>query len=698
MISSSCTKEDGAEEDQSLHSDVRKLVVAVSVLERSMRTVISDLALLRTELEELKKEKASDDPAGFEEKGKLCGKRSAEGSLNKTEGFEEGESKEVPVLDQNVETKKLRTEQTDATPESHDINTGAVGGAQSTANLAKPEGKADVEKPNETADLAEDSRTCHATVEHNGDNNDIGNGEIRNRPAEELYEEAIKLRDGTGCEMNVVEAVSLLQEAAGRGHIESMLALATIYFEGQNAKRGTRHEHRRAALGWWDEVLSRDGNNVDALCRKGQALFQVDKSTPSDILEEAFHLFSKAASLGSLLGKYLKGSWLVMMAPSHGDAKLADEGKRLVEEAAEQGLSKAYVFLGHCYEFPENYKPAVFDKPANLTSRERLILSLYGKAAEMGDPDGLNDLGSCYATGYGGAESDFEKAADCYERAIVAGSRDAYDNLGTHYETGMNGLRPDCIDVQKALECYRLGAKRNCPKCARNLGIAYDDGMKGKDGKLQLERDLNRAEGYYKLAIALAVDANDSGTLRLATRDLVSVYITMYKLSSMEGAEAEKALKRLRSILKGQEFDLTMFDVDIAIKAAVRGNQKPLEDMLGDENSRAIASRAVELTQRALSYAQLDAAEQTRLSADLKQMFGSDVPEELFRDKRVPKIAEKIERSHAEQEILERAERLSADNIEDKPKPSAERKRPARKPSTGTNSSSRTKRSQKGAR
>lgn len=409
----------------------------------------------------------------------------------------------------------------------------------------------------------------------------------------DIYGQAVSLRDGThGGDPCPLEAVVLLKKTAARGHVDSMMALADLYFSGKVAKAGSLRQHQRAALLWWEKVLVEDPKHVDAMCKKGEALFQISGSTCSELLQSSYDLFDKAASLGSKLANFLKGRWLVLMAPSHCDAKRALQGRKLVEQAAHlHGLARAYVFLGHCYEFPQDYTPAVFDAPDDKKARENLILSMYQKAAELGDPDGLNDIGSCHATGYGSIKKSFDLAVQYYSRAIKAGSLDAYDNLGTHYETGMNGAAPDRIDVEKALHYYRLGAARRCPKCALNLGTAYEEGMETKSGTSVLKRDPGKAEKYFMHAIGLGNDRNDVQTVERARKDLAALLLTRLKLAPNGSSAARVARERLYLIMEDSVFHLTLRDVDTAIVSAVSDRTKPLELMLGEHNAKAIIQR-----------------------------------------------------------------------------------------------------------
>jgi TPR repeat protein len=83
----------------------------------------------------------------------------------------------------------------------------------------------------------------------------------------------------------------------------------------------------------------------------------------------------------------------------------------------------------------------VFVSPNDNRAREVLIVSLCRNAAALNDPDGLNNFGSCYVTGYDDIAIDFDKLVNYWVRAIAASSLVACENLGAHYGTGMNGAR-----------------------------------------------------------------------------------------------------------------------------------------------------------------------------------------------------------------------------------------------------------------
>lgn len=173
----------------------------------------------------------------------------------------------------------------------------------------------------------------------------------REEEGHKLFAKGMKmLENANGDSEKVLAVVAVMQRASSKGSLESMMTLADIYYTGKVSKPGMLDRHKKAALLWWTKVIDIDSTHTEALCLKGEAMFQVGDTTPISRLEQAYELFDKAASLGSAMGKFLKGRWLLVMAPHHRDLDRAMKGKKLVDDAARAGIARAYVQLGHCYE------------------------------------------------------------------------------------------------------------------------------------------------------------------------------------------------------------------------------------------------------------------------------------------------------------------------------------------------------------
>ena len=106
-----------------------------------------------------------------------------------------------------------------------------------------------------------------------------------------------------------------------------------------------------------------------------------------------------------------------------------------------------------------------------------LAFEYFGKAAELGQPYGLNGVGVCYRQGCG-IQQDLQKAEKYFLQAAEAGCPLAEFNLGMLYLGGFEVAEgtptiPDFGNVTKALEHFRASydAGNLKPQCAEHLGI-----------------------------------------------------------------------------------------------------------------------------------------------------------------------------------------------------------------------------------
>lgn len=383
-----------------------------------------------------------------------------------------------------------------------------------------------------------------------------------------------------------------------------LLSIAKLCLTGPVGRVMHRRAMRALANMLLDSILNEDPNNVEALCVKGESLLppifygRSHPYTPRSILREAYLYFERAANNGSALGSFLKGRWLLSMEVLHKDPEKADSGRRCIDLAANEQCSRSLTFLAHRYEYPHLDSSINFSKnvPKGKLQREKYIVGVYLKAAEKGDADALNDIGTSYAEGYGGLMENFDYAVTYYQMSIRQGGIHAYDNLGTHYETGMGGKCRDRIDYRKALFYYRQGVKKRCPRCAFNLGAAHEEGMSDV-----LERNPHRAERYYRYAIRLADDCNDAATAARSLKELVALYLTRIKLDPPDGEVGAEAARRLMAYVGNQDaIDRVMGKMNQAILAASRNKGKcpGLKRIVGDVNAKKIVERMLALEKR----------------------------------------------------------------------------------------------------
>lgn len=112
----------------------------------------------------------------------------------------------------------------------------------------------------------------------------------------------------------------------------------------------------------------------------------------------------------------------------------------------------------------------------------------YKKAAELGNRDGMYNLGLYYLNGLF-VEQDDEVALQWLEKAANNGHSDAANDIGVYYHNSKN-LRGKHF---KAIKWYKLGAELGNKYSQCNLGWHYEYGM-------GCEVDLSLAKKYYELS------------------------------------------------------------------------------------------------------------------------------------------------------------------------------------------------------
>ena len=125
---------------------------------------------------------------------------------------------------------------------------------------------------------------------------------------------------------------------------------------------------------------------------------------------------------------------------------------------------------------------------------------MYRRAAEMGDPKGMYELGFCYALGRGGLTKDEAKAEEWYQKAAEAGNASTMNSLGFYYASGAGGLTKN---ETKAVEWYRKAAEAGYEVAMYDLGYAYEHGKGGltKDEAKAVEWFQKAAEAGYATAM-----------------------------------------------------------------------------------------------------------------------------------------------------------------------------------------------------
>ncbi|MBN9317517.1 MAG: sel1 repeat family protein [Devosia sp.] len=242
-----------------------------------------------------------------------------------------------------------------------------------------------------------------------------------------------------GVEQNQVEAARLYRRAAEKGVARAMANLGSMYAEGLGLDRDIV-----AAAAWYQRAADKGDPraqfNLGELYETG-ALGEVDH-------ERAATLFRAAAGQGNAMAANALGH-----LTQHGSVTTPDPAAALAlyRQAADQGLAQAQLNLGLLYEdgigVPRDlalarqyYRQASESGNSDASARLGLVYlrsgeADYGKAvqftqraADAGNPVGLDTLGHLFEHGYGVARNP-DKALDSYHQAADLGYRPAADNL-----------------------------------------------------------------------------------------------------------------------------------------------------------------------------------------------------------------------------------------------------------------------------
>ena len=140
------------------------------------------------------------------------------------------------------------------------------------------------------------------------------------------------------------------------------------------------------------------------------------------------------------------------------------------------------------------YLKSLRNIPHYLEARDFQLLApilMYRRAAEMGDPRGMYELGYAYGCGKGGLTRDTSKGVEWYQKAAEAGNASAMWSLGLYYDYRIWGLTKD---EAKAVEWYQKAAEAGNASAMWSLGSSY---ARGKGG---LTKDEAKAEEWYQKA------------------------------------------------------------------------------------------------------------------------------------------------------------------------------------------------------
>ena len=179
--------------------------------------------------------------------------------------------------------------------------------------------------------------------------------------------------------------------------------------------------------------------------------FENGKGVDKDLVRAA-ECYKTAAAQGQAGAMYNLA--LFYMDGLGGQPKDPQHALELLEEAAENGLCKAQLYLGLYYA----------DESSSHCDYSKAVPYLEMAAAKK-DPSAEYNLGICYERGLG-TERNMPKAAHLYKSAAEHGHTGAQYNLGVFYEHGLGGFS---VNKKEAARFYRIAAEAGDEDALHNL-------------------------------------------------------------------------------------------------------------------------------------------------------------------------------------------------------------------------------------
>ena len=216
--------------------------------------------------------------------------------------------------------------------------------------------------------------------------------------------------------------VTLASSGAGAERSRSEAVIRLLNSRASGSPRG----YAEAA-----EIVAEDAANgkplqqfVIALASKdpdAPAAAKIDKARRDEYLRSSR---DKIKNLAEQRGNAL--AWYLL--------SLENNDQTMLKRAAEGGNVQALNSWGTI-----TLTKALRDLGDDTNDVERVLkksFSLYKRAAEQNDANGLYNLGMCYLQGYGTAR-DLDNALDCFRTAAEAGHPEAINNIGGFYRDGV---------------------------------------------------------------------------------------------------------------------------------------------------------------------------------------------------------------------------------------------------------------------
>ena len=284
---------------------------------------------------------------------------------------------------------------------------------------------------------------------------------------------------GTNTEKDIDTAIAYFTQAADMGYSVAEFILGKLYDEGQSVP----HD---GILAFEYYKKAADKEYPPAEYALGQMYYFGQDCEKND--QEALYWISKAAKELDDSDAYVV---LAMVLKESEDEDVKDEGKAFLyaKRAAEMGDENAYNLLGTMYELgcgvEQSYENAI---------------KYYKLAAENGVEIAFLNIGAFYQAGIGVPKDD-RKAVEYFQAGANAGNMYCLNALGMCYKNG-TGVQQD---YKKAFGLFLDAAYASNFAGELNTGLAYDEGQGVQEDKAEAKKwfTLAASHGSSKAMVAL---------------------------------------------------------------------------------------------------------------------------------------------------------------------------------------------------
>lgn len=266
---------------------------------------------------------------------------------------------------------------------------------------------------------------------------------------------------GNALEKDIAKAVEMYQKACSLGDCTAKFNLARCYEFGM----GVEKDISKAVDLYIEATIENDRKYLDKLYK-----FRINRLSSEDAAKISKRLFKTNSSQYNERAMEL----LIYSADKGNVDSQRELGVRLWNDKQMHSLAVIYFSMAATKNEPYSvYNLAnLYNNGYGVTQYYQKAFELYQKAAELGLPQALFELGNAYEKGYHGiVEANIVKAIEYYKEGAQAGNCDCLNSLGAMYMYG-KGVRRN---RKRGFSLFSQAAKANL-EAKYNIALCYEHG------------------------------------------------------------------------------------------------------------------------------------------------------------------------------------------------------------------------------